>query len=64
MYILVKLTNMLTNDMPQCEDIVIARGRHTERSRLLTASVVKIRMKWFDDIPDKVKCGCQCPFAS
>lgn len=55
---------MLTNDMPQSDDIVIARGGQAERCRLQTTSAVEIRMEWFDDmLPDNAEWRCQCSFA-
>ena len=55
---------MLTDDVPQRDDIVVARGGQAERSRLLAASAVMVGMEWFDNVlTDKVECGCQRPFA-
>ena len=49
---------MLTYDMPQRDDIVIAWGGLTVWCRLLTASAVEIRMKQSDDVPtDKMERG-------
>lgn len=59
-----KSTTMLTNNMPQSDHIVIARGWQAEGCRLLTASAVKIRMEWFDNVlPDKVEGGRQRTFS-
>ena len=59
-----KLTAMLTNDVPQGDDIVIARGGQAERCRLLAASAVTVGMEWFGNVPDKVKRRRQRPHAS
>ncbi len=39
---------MSTNDMPQCDNVIVARGRHAEWRRLLTTSAVVVGIKWFD----------------
>ena len=41
---------MSTNDVPQCDDIVVTRGRHAEWSRLLAAPAVVIGIKVFDNM--------------
>ena len=44
---------MSTNDVPQCDDVIVARGRHTEGCRLPAASAVVVGIKGFDDmLPD------------
>ena len=44
---------MSTNDVPQCDDVIVARGRHAEGRRLPAASAVVVGIKWFDDmLPD------------
>ena len=44
---------MSTNDVPQCDDVIVARGRHAEGSRSQTASAVVVGIKGFDDmLPD------------
>lgn len=44
---------MSTNDVPQCDDVIVARGRHTEGCRLTAASAVVVGIKGFDDmLPD------------
>ena len=55
---------MLTYDMPQRDDIVIAWGRLTVWCRLLTASAVEIWMKQSDGVPtDKMERGWLRAFA-
>jgi len=36
-----------TNDVPQCDDIIVARGRQAERSRFQAASAVVMGIKEF-----------------
>ena len=44
---------MSTNDVPQCDDVIVARGRHTEGGRFPATSAVVVGIKWFDDmLPD------------
>ena len=44
---------MSTNDVPQCDDVIVARGRHAEGCRLTAASAVVVGIKGFDDmLPD------------
>ncbi len=60
-----KSTAMLTDDVPQSNDIVIARGRQAERGRLLAASAVMVRKEWFDNVlPGKVEWWYQSPYVS
>lgn len=55
---------MLTYNVPQCDDIIIAQGRETERCRLTATSAVKIRTKRLDKmLPDNMKGRRQRPFA-
>ena len=39
---------MSTNDVPQCDDVIVARGRQAEGSRFLAASAVVVGVKGFD----------------
>ena len=39
---------MSTNDVPQCDDIIVARDRQAEWCRLQTASAVEVGIKGFD----------------
>ena len=39
---------MSTNDVPQCDDVIVARGRQAEGSRFKTASAVVVGIKGFD----------------
>ena len=39
---------MSTDDVPQCDDVIVARGRHAEWSRLLAASAVVVGIKGCD----------------
>lgn len=39
---------MSTNDVPQCDDVIVARGRQAEGSRFQTASAVVVGIKGFD----------------
>ena len=41
---------MSTNDVPQCNDVIVARGRQAERSRLTAASAVVVGIKGFNDM--------------
>ena len=45
------VNTMLTNDVPQCDDVVQARGWQAEGSRLQAASAVVKEMEGFDDMP-------------
>ncbi len=50
--------------MPQCDDIVIARGRQAEGCRLHAASAVEIGMEWFDKmLPHPIAIRCLRLFA-
>ena len=39
---------MSTNDVPQCDDVIVARGRQAEGSRFQTASAVVVGIKGCD----------------
>ena len=39
---------MSTNDVPQCDDVIVARGLHAEGCRFLTASAVVVGIKGCD----------------
>ena len=39
---------MSTNDVPQCDDVIVARGRHAEGCRLTAASAVVVGIKGCD----------------
>ena len=39
---------MSTNDVPQCDDVIVARGRHAEGCRFQTTSAVVVGIKGFD----------------
>ena len=39
---------MSTNDVPQCDNVIVARGRQAEGRRLPTASAVVMGIKGFD----------------
>ena len=41
---------MSTNDVPQCDDVIVARGRQAEGGRLTAASAVVVGIKGFDDM--------------
>ena len=41
---------MSTNDVPQCDDVIVARGRQAEGSRFQTASAVIVGIKVFDNM--------------
>ena len=38
----------LTNDVPQCDDVIFARGRQAEWRRFPAAPAVVVGIKWFD----------------
>ena len=39
---------MSTNDVPQCDDVIVARGRHAEGCRLTATSAVVVGIKGCD----------------
>ena len=41
---------MSTNDVPQCDDVIVARGRQAEGRRFQTASAVVVGIKRFDNM--------------
>ena len=41
---------MSTNDVPQCDDVIVARGRQAEGSSFQTASAVVVGIKVFDNM--------------
>ena len=46
---------MSTNDVPQCDDVIVARGRQAEGRCFLAASAVVVGIKGFDDmLPDGI----------
>ena len=54
----------LTDDMPQCDNVVITRGRQAEWRRLYTAPAIVIGMKSVDNkSTGKVEGRRQCSFA-
>ena len=51
---------MSTDDVPQCDDVIVARGRHAEWSRLLAASAVVVGFKVFDNMLPQGKAAERC----
>ena len=41
---------MSTNDVPQCDDVIVARGRHAEGCRFPAASAVVVGIKVGEDM--------------
>ena len=51
---------MSTNDVPQCDDVIVARGRHAEGCRLTAASAVVVGIKVGEDMLPNGKTAKRC----
>ena len=51
---------MSTNDVPQCDDVIVARGRHAEGRRLTAASAVVVGIKVGEDMLPNSKTAKRC----